>query len=85
MGSRPAVAAIFLSTGFMFGTWAARLPAVKAELDLSDAGLAVALLTLEGGALLGLPLGGWLVLLPAALVVALAPLAGQMARSRSAQ
>jgi MFS family permease len=61
MGSRPAVSLVFLSTGIVFGTWAARLPTVKAELGLSDVGLSIALITLEGGALLGLPLGGRLV------------------------
>jgi MFS family permease len=52
---------VFLITGVIGGTWAARIPAVQERLDLSDGALGVALLGLEGGAVLGLPLGGALV------------------------
>jgi hypothetical protein len=43
------------------GTWAARIPAVQERLGLSDGALGAALLGLEGGAVIGLPLGGALV------------------------
>lgn len=32
-----AIAALFLSLGFQYATWAARIPAIKADLDLSAA------------------------------------------------
>jgi hypothetical protein len=47
--------------GAVYFTWAARLPAVKADLGLSDGQLAVALVGLETGALVGLQVGGVLV------------------------
>ena len=64
--------------GLVYFTWAARLPAIKADLGLSNGQLAVALVGLEAGALAGLQLGG--VLVPrtgsrAALAVALPSLA----------
>jgi hypothetical protein len=64
--------------GFVYFTWAARLPAIKADLGLSNGQLAVALVGLEAGALAGLQLGG--VLVPrtgsrAALAVAMPALA----------
>ena len=51
----------FLLFGAVYFTWAARLPAVKDDLGLSNGELAVALVGLEAGALLGLQLGGSLV------------------------
>jgi len=61
VGTRAATASLFLATGTVFGSWAGRLPAVKEQAGLSDATLAVALLSLEAGAVLGLPAGGRLV------------------------
>ncbi|MGY1732119.1 MFS transporter [Geodermatophilus sp. SYSU D01045] len=52
---------LFLLTGLLAASWAGRVPAVQERLDLSPGGLAVAVLGIEGGALLGLPLGGALV------------------------
>ena len=68
--------------GFVYFTWAARLPAIKTDLGLSNGQLAVALVGLEAGALAGLQLGG--VLVPrtgsrAALAVALPALAVPLA------
>jgi hypothetical protein len=61
-GPRPAGAALaFGLVGAVYFTWAARLPAVKADLGLSDVQLAVALVGLEVGALVGLQIGGVLV------------------------
>ena len=48
----------FLLTGFVYASWASRVPAVKDGLGLGDGGFAVALLGLEAGAVLGLQLGG---------------------------
>jgi MFS family permease len=59
--ARGATALVFFLTGVVGGTWAARIPAVQERLDLSDGALGLALLGLEGGAVLGLPLGGALV------------------------
>jgi MFS family permease len=51
----------FLLTGFVFATWAARIPALKADLGLTDSGLAIALVGLNAGAVAGLQLGSVLV------------------------
>jgi len=80
--ARAGAALAFGLVGAVYFTWAARLPAVKADLGLSDAQLAVALLGLEAGALVGLQVGG--VLVPrggsrAALTVALPLLAALLA------
>jgi fucose permease len=55
------VTLVFLLTGVVFTTWAARIPAVKANLGLSDAQLAVAFIVLNGGAIAGLQAGAILV------------------------
>jgi MFS family permease len=57
---RAARAAFFLA-GWLPAAWATRIPAVKAELGLSDGALALAILGLEAGAVIGLPAGGVLV------------------------
>ncbi len=78
----------FCVTGAVAATYAGRVPAVQDRLSLSPGGLAVAALAIEGGALLGLPLGaalvgrwgsrrstqvGYAVFAPGLLVGALAP------------
>jgi MFS family permease len=52
---------LFGTTGFVFATWAARIPDVQQRLDLSATSLAVVFAALEAGAVVGLPLGGVLV------------------------
>jgi Major Facilitator Superfamily len=59
--ARRGVALTFLLTGVVFGTWSARLPAIKQVLDLSEGGLGVAFMGLNAGAVVGLQLGGALV------------------------
>jgi fucose permease len=54
---RWATSGCFLLTGLVFATWAARIPARKADLGLSDSQLALAFAGLNAGALLGLQLG----------------------------
>jgi MFS family permease len=86
--ARATTTLIFFLTGFVYAAWATRIPAIKADLGLSDGALGVAILGLEAGAIAGLPAGGALaaragsrtalrigyVAYPAALVcVALAP------------
>jgi predicted MFS family arabinose efflux permease len=55
---RVATTAVFFATGAIFASWASRTPAVQERLDLSAGELAIAILGIEGGAVLGLPLGG---------------------------
>lgn len=51
---------VFTANGMVFGSWAPRIPEVKADLGLSDGMLGVALLALAVGALTTMPLtGGW--------------------------
>src|SRR5215210_3782766 len=60
-GARIGAGACFLLTGFVYASWASRVPAVKGDLGLGDGGFAVALLGLEAGAIFGLQLGGLVV------------------------
>jgi MFS family permease len=86
--ARLGVWAAFAVTGVVTATYASRIPALQDRLDLTPGGLAVAVLAIEGGALLGLPLGGavvtrrgsrrslrlaFAVYVPGVLAVALAP------------
>src|ERR687896_1397143 len=56
--ARAATTVIFFLTGFVFAAWATRIPAIKADLGLSDGALGVAILGLEAGSIVGLPAGG---------------------------
>jgi MFS family permease len=56
-GARWGTSIAFLLTGFVFATWAARIPALKANLGLTDSQLAIALVGLNAGAVVGLQLG----------------------------
>lgn len=53
-----AVVCFFFANGAVFGSWAARLPAVQERLDLADAELGVALLGIGLGALVAMPPAG---------------------------
>ncbi|MGI8576938.1 MAG: MFS transporter [Nocardioidaceae bacterium] len=57
-GARIAVAATFWLHASIFGTWAARIPAIKQSLDLSDQDLGLALGGLAVGLLIGTRLVG---------------------------
>src|SRR5690349_24443629 len=59
--ARVATTAVFAVTGFVFASWAARIPAVQDRLGLSPGELGVAFLALNAGAVAGLPGGGALV------------------------
>jgi MFS family permease len=59
--SRIATAVAFCVTGAVFASWAARIPAVQDRLQLGSGGLAIALLGIEAGAIVGLPASGALV------------------------
>ncbi len=51
----------FALNSTLFGNWFARIPAVQAELGLSDGALGLALLGLPVGSIITLPTAGWLV------------------------
>ena len=57
---RAAVTAFFAFDGFVFATWAVRIPAVKAATGASPAELGVALLGVSGGAIATMALSGML-------------------------
>jgi MFS family permease len=56
--ARGAVTAIFFLNGLLFGGWAARIPAIRDRLALSDGELGLALAFLPIGAILAMPLAG---------------------------
>jgi MFS family permease len=56
--ARVAVGSAFFVHGAIATSWASRIPSVKADLGLSEAGLGFALLGPALGALLAIPLGG---------------------------
>jgi len=56
-----AVLGAFTALGFAVGSWGARIPDVKDELDLTEGALGTALLGLSVGAVLGAWIGGLLV------------------------
>lgn len=58
--ARIATSAIFFGNGFGIGTWAAQLPRFKATLRLSDGELSFALLAFGLGAVILMPVIGWL-------------------------
>ena len=58
---RIAVSVFFFIAGFVFASWASRIPDIKNHLHLSDAGLGSVLLALPAGLMTGLPLAGYLV------------------------
>src|SRR3954454_24861326 len=57
--ARRAVTVIFLLNGALIGSWAARIPAVKEHLGLGEAELGVALGLVALGALVAMPVSGW--------------------------
>ena len=56
--ARAAVAAIFFLNGLLFGSWAARIPAIRDRLELSPGELGLALAFLPIGAIVAMPLAG---------------------------
>ena len=59
--NRIAVAAFFFIQGFVFASWASRIPHIQQRLHLSDGSLGSVLLALPIGLMVSLPLSGWLV------------------------
>ena len=58
--ARVALTFVFLADGVMVGSWASRIPAVKDGLGLTTSQLGVALFAMSLGALVSMPLAGWL-------------------------
>src|SRR5438093_10605565 len=58
---RLAVATIFFVNGAVLASWAAHIPGVKERHGIGDGSLGFVLLFMALGAVLALPLGGWLV------------------------
>jgi MFS family permease len=56
--ARISTTAVFVLTGAVIAAWSTRIPAIQERLHLTPATLSVAILGLEGGAIIGLPLGG---------------------------
>ncbi len=61
MRSRWAVATLFFVNGAVLASWFPHIPAIKDEHALSDGRLGAVLLCMAVGAVLALPLAGWLV------------------------
>jgi MFS family permease len=51
----------FLLAGFVFASWASRIPTIKATFGYNDAELGTILLFMPISSLIGLPISGWLV------------------------
>jgi MFS family permease len=56
--ARGAVAAVFVINGLLFGSWAARIPAVRDRVGLSDGELGLALACIAIGAIVAMPIAG---------------------------
>jgi MFS family permease len=56
--ARSAVAAIFLLNGVIFGSWAARIPAVRDRVGLSDGELGIVLACAAVGSIVAMPIAG---------------------------
>jgi hypothetical protein len=56
-----AIAGAFFLSGLVFGTWAARVPAIKTSLDLGPGALSAAFAAMNAGAIIGLHAGARLV------------------------
>jgi HAD superfamily hydrolase (TIGR01509 family) len=59
-GTRVAIAVAFFADGLLIGSWAARIPAVQRDAQLTNTQLGVALFAAALGALVAMPLAGWL-------------------------
>ncbi len=56
--ARGAVTAVFAVNGVLFGAWAARIPAIRDRIGLSDGQLGVALACIAIGAIVAMPIAG---------------------------
>lgn len=58
--ARWVISAIFLANGMGYGLWAAHMPVLRDALGLGEAALSLILMLVAVGALLGMPMAGWL-------------------------
>jgi MFS family permease len=58
--ARGVVTLVFFLNGAGFAAWAARIPAVRDRLELTEASLGLALAMIAVGSLVAMPLSGWL-------------------------
>jgi MFS family permease len=58
LAAQVALCAVFAAHGFIFASWAVRVPAVKAQTGASSAALGIALLGLSGGAVATMMIAG---------------------------
>ena len=58
---RIALSAYFLLSGICFSSWASRIPTLKTNYNLSEEDLGNLLMIMPAGAIIGIPLSGWLV------------------------
>src|SRR5256885_14595495 len=59
-GTRVAIALFFFGDGLLLGSWASRIPAVQRHADLTNVRLGLALFAASLGALVAMPVAGWL-------------------------
>lgn len=59
MTPRAAVTIVFFINGALYGSWAARVPALQDVIDVGDGGLGLILGCIAIGALLAMPVSGW--------------------------
>jgi MFS family permease len=83
--ARWVISAIFLANGMGYGLWAAHVPILRDALGLTESALSLILMLVAAGALLGMPVSGWLggrigthratqIFLPAALASVVLPI-----------
>src|SRR5437879_4176177 len=58
--SRFSISLFFFSYGFLFATWASRIPSIQQQMSLSEAGLGAVLLAMPAGSFITLPFSGYL-------------------------
>ena len=58
---RLAVLAAFVLNGFLYASWAARVPAIQAHYGVSDAAFGLVLICASGGAFLAMPFAAYLI------------------------
>jgi HAD superfamily hydrolase (TIGR01509 family) len=58
--TRVAITLFFFADGLLIGSWAARIPAVQDQAELTNTQLGLALFAMSLGALVAMPVAGWL-------------------------
>ena len=58
--TRVAITLLFFADGILLGSWAARVPAVQRQAGLTNGRLSIALFAMSLGALVAMPVAGWL-------------------------